>query len=132
MRLTDKTSVEFMPECSKVNPLATQGKCPYYEQLAEYEDFMEKNGFITLEDLQRKIDNWVNEQDVKDIATKTIKDYLVSEEFQKELNNHAIYKLLWNDLKEKLKLFYTFGKATNSNGFQVYNAILDTMQELEE
>lgn len=52
MRLTDKTSVEFTPECSKVNPLTTQGKCPYYEKLREFEDFMEEQEFESLGELE--------------------------------------------------------------------------------
>lgn len=37
----------------------------------------------------------------------------------------------WQELKDLLMLFYTVGKTSGANGFEVYNAILDKIQELE-
>lgn len=55
-RLTDKTSVEFNPECSKVNPLTTSGKCPYYDKLAELENFMEEQGYDCIDTMKKDFD----------------------------------------------------------------------------
>ena len=95
------------------------------DKLAEFEDFMEKQGFESLEDLQHKINSWVNEEQVKEIAENSIKDYLLSNEIQKEINNIAIYKAMW----QKLKMAIT--SIDNANWISK-QGVLIAMQELEK
>lgn len=106
MRLTNKTSVEFTPECSKVNPLTTQGKCPYYEKLAEFEDFMEEQGFEDLEHLKLRLEN---------------------------LQHIAKYYARWEELKEYVKEELEKNKDLACTAW--YNAdeeFLAKMKELEK
>lgn len=106
MRLTNKISVEFTPECSKVNPLMTQGKCSYYERLAEFEDFMEEQGFESLEHLDLTLKN---------------------------LSYGAKYYALWEKLKEYIKEERKKNKDLACTAW--YNAdeeFLAKMKELEK
>lgn len=114
MRLTDKTSVEFTPECSKVNPLTTQGKCTYYEKLREFEYFMEEQGFEDLEHLKLRLKN---------------------------LSYGAKYYAFWEKLKEYIeksiesdnKYLKSFPNNMNFENYRTAKrVILETMKELEE
>lgn len=74
-----------------------------FNRLAEFEDFMEENGFESLEDLKHKINSWVDEKRAIELAEESMKNYLSTNGFQKQLNNYAMYKLMWETLKNKLK-----------------------------
>ena len=124
----------------KQNIINVSDKLPIFEngvimgkaidKLAEFEDFMEEQGFESLEDLQHKINSWVNEEQVKQIAQKSIKDYLSSNGVQKQINELAIYKAMWQKLKEWL--MYTLEEKQNSPKYYKFNNVLDKMQELEK
>ena len=64
-RLTDKNGVEFTPECSKVNPLLTQGRCPFYDKLGNLEDILEKYGIESVEELEKKIGYYIDKIDLE-------------------------------------------------------------------
>ena len=66
-RLTDKNGVEFTPECSKVNPLLTQGRCPFYDKLGNLEDILEKFGIESVEELENIIINGLAMLDIQKI-----------------------------------------------------------------
>lgn len=100
----------------KQNIINVSDKLPIFEngvimgkaidKLAEFEDFMEEVGAESLNELETCIVDLKQE-------------------------NQAL-KDRWQELKDLLMLFYTVGKTSGVNGFEVYNAILDKMQELEK
>lgn len=75
------------------------------DKLAEFEDFMEEVGAESLDELENCIVGLKQE-------------------------NQAL-KNRWQELKDLLMLFYTVGKTSGVNGFEVYNDILDKMQGFE-
>lgn len=54
------------------------------------------------------------------------------EDFNKCIKENQTLKNRWQELKDLLMLFYTVSKTSGINGFEVYNAILDKMEELEK
>lgn len=136
-RLTDKTSVEFNPECSKVNPLTTNGKCPYYDKLAEFENFMEEQGFESLEKLKKCFEIWNSEDDngfLKDTDNRKLFLYRFAKNlFRYEKDENQALKDRWQKLKEWLE------DRRDENGCKYFDNemiedvdILEKMQELEK
>lgn len=66
-RLTDKNGVDFTPECTKVNPLLTLGRCPFYDKLGKLEDILEKYGIEGVEELENIIINGLAMLDIQKI-----------------------------------------------------------------
>ena len=60
-RLTDNNGVEFTPECSEVNPLLTQGRCPFYDKLEKLEDILEKYG-VDIQNLDYILEDYSKNQ----------------------------------------------------------------------
>lgn len=54
-RLTNNRDIDFTPECSKVNPLITNGKCPFYNKLKHIEDLLEMYGIEDMENLEQQL-----------------------------------------------------------------------------
>ena len=95
-----------------------------FYRLAEFEDFMEKNGFQSIEDLDHKIKSWINETQAKELAEETIKNYLESIEFQKQINDLTMYKVMWQKFKEWLNKDITNG--------EYYFKVMSKLEQLEK
>lgn len=136
-RLTIKNSDDTYSQ-----PTHTTFEKMFYK-LAEFEDFMEENGFEDLEDLKNKINSWVDEDKAKKLAEETIKNYLKSINFQKQINDLTMYKVMWQNFKEyiddELELIETIKDPIEQYEYwclegaeRTHKLIKDKMQEIEE
>lgn len=95
-----------------------------FYKLASFEDFMEDNGFNNLEDLKNKIESWVDETKAKKLAEESIKNYLKSIDFQNQINDLTMYKVMWQKFKEWLNKDITNG--------EYYFKVMSKLEQLEK
>lgn len=94
-----------------------------YFKLAEFEDFMEENGFKSLEDLKQKINSWVDEKRVKEIAQESIAPIA---------KENGILKSRWIVLKKWIIKELGYTSMFQEERLQTLDEIKEIMQELED
>lgn len=97
------------------------------DKLAEFEDFMEEQGFERLEDLQTHI-NKINKYELG-IRKQFVKEINEEDFFDMKDENQAL-KDRWQKLKEWL--ISTLEEKQNSPKYYKFNNVLNKMQELEK
>lgn len=111
-----------------------------FYKLAEFEDFMEENGFESFEDLKKCFDIWNSEDDeafLKDNDNMKLRVYRFA---KNELKFYIQLTQTLSNRWQKLKEFVTenFNYFKNSYGIfddifaDDYRKVLDKMQELED
>ena len=114
------------------NIIDVSDKLPLYEngvimgkpidRLAEFEDFMEEQGFESLEDLKNALLIKLPEEKVKEIAR---------EEMRKEIKNN-IAQILQKEVPELYKYKDRWDKLKEWAEYLCYFELVDKMQELEK
>ena len=115
----------------------------FFDKVAEFEDFIEEQGFKNLEDFKKALEIKLPDERVKQIALeemrKEIKNH-IAQILKKEVPELYRYKDNWQKLKEWLNQKYNedWNKYIEDKDWsyryfcEFNNKVLDKMQELEK